>query len=71
MFIQRKINEWKEENLKCEERWKISFAYLRENGISHSNFFKLVEFIMCLPGTNAPTERLFSAMNNIWTAKKI
>ena len=25
---------------------------------------------MCLPGTNAPTERLFSVMNNIWTAEK-
>ena len=46
MFIHLKINEWNEENLKCEERWKICFAYLRENGISHTNFFKLVELIM-------------------------
>ena len=50
--------------------WKMSFACLRENGISHSNFFKQVELIMCVSGTNAPTERWFSVFNNIWTAEK-
>ena len=64
------MNEWNEENLKCEECWKLSFAYLRENRILHSNCFKLVELIMRLPGTNAPTKRLFSVMNITWTAEK-
>ena len=43
----------------------------KRNGILHTNFFfKLIKFIMCLPGTNAPTKRLFSVMNNIWSAER-
>ena len=31
---------------------------------------KLIQYIFCLPGTNAPTERVFSQINKIWTADK-
>lgn len=31
---------------------------------------KVVEFSLCLPGSNAPTERVFSILNNIWTSEK-
>lgn len=30
----------------------------------------LLEYCLCLPGTNALVERVFSLMNKIWTAEK-
>ncbi|KAF2905628.1 hypothetical protein ILUMI_00548 [Ignelater luminosus] len=30
----------------------------------------LLEFALCLPATNAPTERVFSIINNVWTPEK-
>ena len=27
-------------------------------------------FVLCISGTNAPTERVFSLMNSIWTSDK-
>ncbi|KAJ4447740.1 hypothetical protein ANN_09748 [Periplaneta americana] len=35
-----------------------------------SNLKRVVEFIMCIPGTNACVERLFSRMNALWTDEK-
>jgi hypothetical protein len=29
-----------------------------------------VEYILCLPGTSAPVERVFSAMNNVWSEER-
>jgi hypothetical protein len=31
---------------------------------------KLAEFLFCLPGTSAATERVFSHMNSTWTSDK-
>ena len=35
-----------------------------------SETYKIIQYIFCLPGTNASTERVFSQMNKIWTADK-
>jgi hypothetical protein len=29
-----------------------------------------VQFGLCLPGTNAPTERVFTMVNKLWTTEK-
>ncbi|CAN7994735.1 unnamed protein product [Ixodes pacificus] len=34
------------------------------------NMKAIIEYCMCLPGTNAPVERMFSLMNKVWTAEK-
>ncbi|KAK4886708.1 hypothetical protein RN001_002979 [Aquatica leii] len=38
--------------------------------VSCDNLLKIVEFSLCLPGTNAPVERVFSLMNKVWTSEK-
>ena len=38
--------------------------------MSVTNASELVQFVRCLPGTNAATERAFSHMNKIWTSEK-
>ena len=35
-----------------------------------TNLEKLCEFVLCLPGTIAPIERLFSHINKYWTSEK-
>jgi hypothetical protein len=35
----------------------------------YSNVLKLVEFLLCLLGTNAPTKHVFF-MNSLWTSEK-
>jgi len=34
------------------------------------NFSIIIEYILCLPGSNAPVERVFSLMNKIWSSEK-
>ena len=31
---------------------------------------KVFEYLLCIPGSNTPVERLFSIMNKIWTTEK-
>lgn len=37
---------------------------------SFPNFKIIVEFLMCIPCSNAKVERIFSHMNNFWTDEK-
>ena len=43
---------------------------MREEKISHNEFSKVVQLLLCLPGTNACVEGVFSIMNKIWTDEK-
>lgn len=56
--------------LSIEEKWKSVFTVLEKSNVSYKNMYKLVEFCMCLPGTSAPIERVFSIMNNIWSPER-
>lgn len=40
------------------------------NNLQHENFSILIEYILCLPATNAPVERVFSIMNKLWTSEE-
>lgn len=51
-------------------KWKEIFDAFTGSHVSFMNIFKLVEFAMCLPGTSAPAERIFSMMGSIWTAER-
>ena len=54
----------------ADKRWVEIFTYFKEKAVSHQKLAKLIQYIFCLPGTNASTERVFSKMNKIWTADK-
>lgn len=61
------LSEWKGSETPLNQRWSTVFSHFRENDIPHANLARLVSVVMCLPGSNAPVERVFSQMNDIWT----
>lgn len=69
-----KLSEWKNaqdkngkpKKLTAEERWVEIFKYMDAQQVPYLEFARLIEFILCLPGTNAPVERVFSSAKNIW-----
>ncbi|CAI6370838.1 unnamed protein product [Macrosiphum euphorbiae] len=56
---------------KLESMWVDIFKIesVGEN-LVFSNLKNIVEFFMCIPGTNASVERVFSHMNCLWTDEK-
>jgi hypothetical protein len=65
-----KIKQWEEEDTPVDRKWVEIFDYLKTKNITYTNLLKVVEFGLCLPGTNAPTERVFSLMNILWDTNK-
>jgi hypothetical protein len=45
-------------------------VHLKENNEQHSKMKKVAELLLCLPGSNASTERVFTCMNYIWPEEK-
>ena len=43
---------------------------MREKHLDFQDFCNVVKFILCLPGSTAPVERIFSVMNSMWTKEK-
>lgn len=66
----QKLKEWNSLNVSMENRWVEIFQHFRNNNLNHVHFRLIIEYILCLPGTNAPVERVFSLMNKLWTAEK-
>lgn len=67
-FLSNKTEEfW---NLPVGLKWINICEYFKMNHIQYTNLMKLSQLIMCLPGSNAPVERIFSTMNLIWTDQK-
>lgn len=67
-----KIAEWNSKNIATEDRWVEVFKWNQGSGSSEDfkNCKILCQFIICLPGTSASIERLFSKINNYWSAEK-
>ncbi|CAM2114040.1 unnamed protein product [Caretta caretta] len=40
------------------------------NAVQYTDLAKAVEFVLCLPGTTVPVERVFSIMNDVWSPEK-
>ena len=52
------------------EKWVEILAHFTTTNIPHGNIGKIVEFCLCLLASNAPTERIFSWMNNLCSFEK-
>lgn len=59
-----------EKKLTTVEKWQSVFDVLKKTNIAYNNLAKVVEFAMCLPGSSAPAERVFSIMGNLWCAER-
>ena len=64
------LEEWKTTETPLSERWSTVVTHFQEKDIPHTNLARLASVVMCLPGSNAPVERVFSQMNDIWTAAR-
>ncbi|KAF2886470.1 hypothetical protein ILUMI_19703 [Ignelater luminosus] len=67
---EQKIKERQEMKTHIDLRWVEIFQHFDVQQISYPQILQLVEFALCLPASNAPTERVFSIINNIWTSEK-
>ncbi|PSN46048.1 hypothetical protein C0J52_07692 [Blattella germanica] len=65
-----KIQEWNNVNMRVHLRWVEIFKHFKEKCIPFSHICNVVEFSLSLPASNAPTERVFSITNNLWTNEK-
>lgn len=61
------IKEWSQGAVEADQRWIICFEKASMKQTPFSDFSAIVEYAFSLPGTSAPVERVFSAINQIWT----
>jgi hypothetical protein len=54
-----KVCEWTPNKTWPAQRWVEVVSHFNRNHVPVSNVLKLAEFLFCLPGTNAATERVF------------
>lgn len=60
----------KKKSIDLQTKWVEIFDHFNKNDIPSDNIGILVEYCMCLSGTNSSVERVFSNMNNFWTKDK-
>lgn len=65
-----KIKQWNDANVSTENRWVEIFNHLHTAHCEYTEMGKILEYILCLPGTSAAVERLFAAINKTWTDEK-
>ena len=64
------IEQWRQSDTDTAQRWLDVFEHFRSQEIEYDAVLQLVQFALALPGTNAPIERVFFLMNNIWSDAK-
>lgn len=69
-LTKEKLTDWNKNNISTEDRWLEFFRFMKGKLVPVTNLEKLYEFVLCLPGTNAPIKRLFSHINKYWTSEK-
>lgn len=65
-----KIKDWKNRHIPTVDRWVEIFRNLDSEDREYGEIATVVEYILCLPGTSASVERVFSAVNKTWTDEK-
>lgn len=65
-----KIQSWEENSIAIDQRWVESFQHFSNNHIPYNHMLKIVSYILCLAGTSAAVERLFSLISEIWSVDK-
>jgi hypothetical protein len=68
--MKEKIKEWDMKNANTCARWSEVFLRFSKKMVPYLQLQRLVEISLCLSGSNASVERVFSAMNMIWTSQR-
>ena len=61
-----KIHDWETKKTSALRKWVEIFAHFKP----HGNICKIIEYSFWLPASNAPTERIFSWLNNLLSCEK-
>ncbi|GBP82342.1 hypothetical protein EVAR_90977_1 [Eumeta japonica] len=64
------LKRWEKMKTSTNQRWIEVFKNFKDSGIPFQNCLAIVQYLLCLPETNAPTERVFSLTNSLWTSEK-
>lgn len=64
------LDEWTKENISLEQRLLTVLAQLKKEETAIPNFKIFIEFVLCLPVTNASVEWAISLINKFWCAEK-
>lgn len=64
------ISKWRDEKTTTDERWIQMLCKLREDERDIQQFTYIIGYLLSLPGSTAPVERIFSSVNKIWTVDK-
>lgn len=65
-----KITSWEETCIATDQRWVECFKHFSKNNVPFHHLEKIISYILALPGTAAPVERVFSIINEIWSFEK-
>lgn len=65
-----KITQWKDGHVSIVNRWVEIFNHLNGLDYEYKEMATIIEYILCLPGTSASVERIFSVVNKTWTSEK-
>lgn len=65
-----KIKQWKDGKVTTTNRWVEVFSHLDAESCDYKEFAKIIEYILCMPGSTGSVERVFAAMNKSWTKEK-
>ncbi|XP_078269145.1 uncharacterized protein LOC144601086 [Rhinoraja longicauda] len=68
--ISRYVLDWNMQKVPVSERWVHVFREMDRKGLEYSHLAKAIEFILCLPGSASPVERLFPATGNDWSSER-
>lgn len=68
--IEQRIVKWRTEKTSVVARWVQIFSFMEAESCPCQELSTIVEYILCLPGTSAPVERIFSAVTKAWTTEK-
>ncbi|XP_074873076.1 uncharacterized protein LOC142024770 isoform X2 [Carettochelys insculpta] len=66
-IISRRLSDWNAQKTPVSERWRNVFQELDKKAVEYSDLLKAVEFVLCLPRTTAPVDRV---MNAVWSPEK-
>lgn len=65
-----KIKQWNADKVEVSTRWVEIFQHLDSESCDYEEITKIAEFVLCLPGSTASVERVFSNVNDTWTEEK-
>eukprot|EP00079_Xenopus_tropicalis_P010275 XP_002934983.2 PREDICTED: uncharacterized protein LOC100492546 isoform X1 [Xenopus tropicalis] len=58
-----KVQEWNSNGVTTCERWSQVFSHFSQKSLSFTQLKTIVELTLCMPGSSAPIQKVFSAMN--------